>query len=379
MSRPQPHYFGAGPALLPTPVLEQVSTELLNYKGNGIGLGEISHRSKDAIAVIDAAKEKVHKLLDVPDTHTVFFAQGGGTGGFASVVYNMTAAHVAKTGRLGTANYIITGAWSQKAYEEAVKLGVPAHIVTNAKKQAGKYGSIPPQSEWSFSEDPSYVFYCDNETVHGVEFKEVPTVPKGVTLVADMSSNIFSRNIDVSKFGLIFGGAQKNIGIAGVSLYIIRKDLLERPPIEELRKLGAPITPSVFDFALICANNSAYNTVSILAVEVVNLCMASLLEKGGLKAQEAESDRKAAKVYEVLDAHPEVYETLVDPSVRSRMNIVFRVKDEDKFLKGATERQLTGLKGHRSVGGMRVSNYNAVAEESIDLLVAYLKEFAASA
>lgn len=384
LSRQQPHYFGAGPALLPTSVLQRAAQDLVNYQGIGIGLGELSHRSKQAIAIIDEAKQRIAKLVDLPDTHEVFFAQGGGTGGFASVALNMAASYASRTGKKGKADYIVTGSWSQKAAEEAQRLGLDVNVVVNAKKVSsdGKYGAIPPRSEWKFSDpaETAYIYYCDNETVNGVEFPEVPEVPEGVELVADMSSNVFSRPIDVSRFGLIFAGAQKNIGIAGVSLYIIKKSLLERASDDELRALGLPLVPIFLDFPTIVKNNSAYNTISIFAVYIVSLTMQHLLEKGGLAGQAKESADKAAKVYATVDKYPSVYVAKVDKAARSRMNIVFTIAGGDdvekEFLDGAAKLELTGLKGHRSVGGIRVSNYNAVEPASVDLLVKYMTEFA---
>lgn len=368
----EPHYFGAGPALLPTNVLEQMASDLLDYKDNGIGVAEISHRSKDAIGIIDASKEKIRKLYNVPETHEIFFAQGGGTGGFAAVAYNMLAAHAQKTGKKGKADYIVTGSWSKKASQEAARLGIDVNIVAEGK------GGVPDKANWSFSnpEDIAYVYYCDNETVHGVEFSETPDVPEGVELVADMSSNFLSRPIDVSRFGLIFGGAQKNIGIAGVSLYIIKKSLLEHAEDSVLRQLNIPLAPIFLHFPSIVSNNSAYNTISIFAVQVVNRVLDHLLAKGGLSVQGQESQNKADKVYSALDKYPNIYQSLVDKNSRSRMNIVFKTPDDAKFLSGADAQGLTGLKGHRSVGGIRVSNYNAVSQNSIDLLVKYMSDFA---
>lgn len=368
----EPQYFGAGPALLPTNVLEQAARDLLDYKDNGIGVAEISHRSKDAIAIIDASKDKIRGLYKVPDTHEIFFAQGGGTGGFAAVAYNMLAAHAAKTGKKGKADYFVTGSWSKKAAQEAARLGVDVNIVAEGK------GRVPDKAQWSFSkpEETAYVYYCDNETVHGVEFSDIPEVPGGVELVADMSSNFLSRPIDVSRFGLIFGGAQKNIGIAGVSLYIIKKSLLEHADDDVLRQLNVPLAPIFLHFPSIVANNSAYNTVSIFAVQVVNLVLDHLLAKGGLAVQGQDAQTKANKVYAVLDKYPNTYQSLVDNTSRSRMNIVFKTPDDPKFLAGAEAKGLSGLKGHRSVGGIRVSNYNAVSQTSIDSLVNYMIEFA---
>ncbi|KAA8912671.1 hypothetical protein TRICI_003389 [Trichomonascus ciferrii] len=368
----EPQYFGAGPALLPTSVLEQAARDLLEYKDHGVGVAEISHRSKDAIAVIDGTKDKIRQLYGVPDTHEIFFAQGGGTGGFAAVAYNLLAAHAARTGRKGKADYLVTGSWSKKAAQEAARLGVDVNIVSDTT------GRVPDADglKYSLPEDTAYVYYCDNETVHGVEFPTPPSPPAGVELVADMSSNFLSRPVDVSRFGLVFGGAQKNIGIAGVSLYIIKKSLLEHAPDDVLRQLGVPLAPIFLHFPSIVANNSAYNTVSILAVQVVNLVLDHLLAKGGLVAQGDEAQAKADKVYSVLDRFPETYETLVEKTSRSRMNIVFKTPDDAAFLAGAEARGLTGLKGHRSVGGIRVSNYNAVSQNSIDALVSYMVEFA---
>lgn len=373
------YYFGAGPAPLPTSVVERAAEQFVEYEKLGLGLGELSHRSKQATAIIDETKAKVVDLLEVPDTHEVLFVQGGGTGGFAAVIYNVLGAFAAKTGKKGKADYLVTGAWSAKAAAEAKRLGVEANIVCDGKKN-GKYTDIPDESEWKFSDpaETAFVYFCDNETVDGVEFATLPNVPKGSNLVMDMSSNMLSRKVDVSKLAVLFGGAQKNVGIAGVSLYIVRKDILQQAPPSELAKLGVPIAPSVIDFGLIAKNNSAYNTVSIFAVQVINLVLAELLAKGGLTAQEVESRAKADKLYALIDRRSDVYLAPVAPRARSRMNIVFNLVDADteaRFLAGAAERKLTGLKGHRSVGGIRISNYNAVVPAAVDELAAYMEEF----
>lgn len=382
--REQPHYFGAGPALLPNEVIASAANALVNYENLGIGIGEISHRSPQAVKVINDAKAKISKLLDIPETHEVFFGQGGGTGGFAAIPCNLLSAFAKKTGKKGKAGYLITGSWSQKAYEEATRLGADTAIIADAReypKNGKKFATIPAKKDWKLpaADELAYVYYCDNETVAGVEFPSIPEVPEGVELVADMSSNIMSRKVDVSKFGLIFGGAQKNIGIAGVSFYVIKKSLLDLADDSLLRELGLPITPIFLDFNQIVKNNSLYNTASILAIYVVERTMQHLIEKGGLDVQQKEAESKAAKVYSVLDKYPDFYKTWVEPSVRSKMNIVFEIAGEgllEKFLKEAELRKLSGLKGHRSVGGIRVSNYNAVAPESIDLLVKFMIEFA---
>lgn len=385
--RDEQHYFGAGPALLPDHVVAQASSDLISYLNNGIGITEISHRSADGVSIIDEAKAHLVKALNIPDTHDVIFAQGGGTGGFAIVAYNLMAHYAYKHGKAGVANYIVTGGWSEKAAEEAKRLGFNVNIAAHAKKLSknGKYDSIPAESEWQLTKDPkdiAYIYYCDNETVNGVEFPNIPKVPEGVDLVVDMSSNILSRQFDVSKFAFIFGGAQKNIGIAGVTFYIVRKDILDaskRLPVDEERKLGLPIAPIVFDLPTLHKNNSLYNTLPIFCVRILDLCVQTVLNKGGLAEQQKESENKAKKIYAVIDNFPELYKAPVEKSARSKMNIVFTLPDaetEKEFLKGAAEKKLNGIKGHRSVGGIRVSNYNAVTVGSTDILVAYLTEFA---
>ncbi|KAK9450777.1 pyridoxal phosphate-dependent transferase [Limtongia smithiae] len=377
------HYFGAGPALLPTAVLNQAALDLLDYKGSGLGLGELSHRSALAVGVVDSAKANLKSLLDIPDTHEVFFMQSGGTGEFSATVYNMLAAFAHKTGKKGKADYLITGSWSEKAAEEARRLGVDVNVALDSRiaRENHKFGSLPPPSTWKFgsAEDTAYVYYCDNETVNGVEFPYVPPVPEGVELVADMSSNILSRAVDVSKFGLIFAGAQKNIGIAGATVCIIKKSLLTKASDSVLNELGVPIAPLVFDFPTIVKNNSLYNTLPIFNVHVVNLTTSALIAAGGIKAQEIMSGAKATKLYDALDSVPAgTFGLAVDKDCRSRMNIVFTLPTAEKektFLEGAKAIGLTGLSGHRSVGGIRISNYNAVSEASIDLLVQWLKDF----
>ncbi|VVT49779.1 uncharacterized protein SAPINGB_P002439 [Magnusiomyces paraingens] len=381
MSREPPHYFGAGPALLPESVVKQASQDLITYLSNDVGVCEISHRSADAIDIINTAKARLAQAYSIPDTHEILFAQGGGTGAFAAVAYNLTAAYAKKTGKKGTANYLVTGSWSEKAAAEAKRLGFTTHIAANSKQSAGKYGSIPDSATWQFTNDISYVYYCDNETVNGVEFPAdiSANLPQGVDIVADMSSNILSREIDISKFAAIVAGAQKNIGVAGITVYIVRKDLLSRLPHEEEVALGLPIPPIVFDWPTLAKNNSTYNTLPIFGVHVLSLCVKSVLDKGGLKAQQEESESKADKVYQVIDKYPQVFNAPVAKDARSIMNIVFTLPSpelEKKFLDGAKELRLNGIKGHRSVGGIRISNYNAVTPQSIDILVTYMESFA---
>lgn len=383
IEREEPNYFGAGPALLPTKVLQQAAKDLINYENIGIGAGEISHRSKAGVGIIDQTKESLTKLLNIPDTHEVFFLQGGGTTGFSSIVANLTAAYIKKTGKIGTPYYIVDGTWSKKSYEEAERLGYNPKLVVNTKEIDGKFGTIPSTDKWNIpseKDDASFVYYCDNETVNGVEFRTFPFDQfKDTEIVADMSSNFLSKPVDVSKFGLIFAGAQKNVGVAGISIYIIKKTLLDQASADELKKLNVPVVPIAFDYPTVVKNNSAYNTIPTFTVLIVNLVLKNLLEKGGLDAQEKENIIKSDKLYSVLDEYSNVYNLPVEKSARSRMNVVFTIKDgslDSEFITEAESAGLTGLKGHRSVGGMRASLYNAVSVKSTELLCDFIKQFA---
>ncbi|KAK6464032.1 pyridoxal phosphate-dependent transferase [Scheffersomyces coipomensis] len=383
LDREEPNYFGAGPALLPTSVLQEAAYDLINYEQQGLGIGEISHRSKPAIKVIDETKANLAKVLNIPDTHEVFFMQGGGTSGFSSIVYNLIANYAKRhPGKVGKAAYAVTGSWSKKSAEEAVRLGFDVDIVVNTK--ANKFDDIPPYSEWKAidKENTAYLYVCDNETVNGNEFKDIPTseyLPEGVELVADMSSNILSKKVDVSKYGVIMAGAQKNIGLAGLTIYIVKKSLIEQPTDDELKSYGIPRVPIAFHFPSVVANNSAYNTIPIFTCHILKLVTARLIEKGGIEYIQKVNEEKAQLLYAALTKYPNFYKLpIVNPKVRSNMNVVFTLpKDlEDKFIQEATAKNLTGLKGHRSVGGMRASIYNAVTLESVQLLVAFVTEFA---
>lgn len=383
LDREEPNYYGAGPALLPTSVLQQAAKDLINFQNIGIGAGEISHRSKAGVSIIDQTKEQLTKLLDIPETHEVFFLQGGGTTGFSSIVANLTASHIKKTGKIGTPYYIIDGTWSKKAYEEAERLGYNPKILVDTKKIDGKFGTIPSIDKWDIPSnlnEISFIYHCDNETVNGVEFRNFPFDKfPNVELVSDMSSNFLSKKVDVSKYGLIFAGAQKNVGIAGISIYIIKKSLLEQANVEELKKLNVPIVPIAFHYPTVVKNDSAYNTIPTFTVHIVNLVLKNLIEKGGLNVQEEENITKSNMLYDILDKYPNVYKLPVSKDVRSRMNIVFTIKDgslDNEFLSEAEKKNLSGLKGHRSVGGMRASLYNAVTIKSTKLLCEFIEEFA---
>ena len=409
------HYFGPGPAPLPTPVLEEASRVLLNYNDSGIGIAEMSHRSPDAAAILDQTKSSLRQLLDIPesdgpDGYDILFLQGGGSGEFSAVVYHMVSIWVARkwkalVGESGDVekmkdavkkmrlDYLVTGSWSLKASQEAARLmgDESVNIVADARKSnTGRFGVIPPQEEWSQTMDVdacAMTYYCDNETVDGVEF---PSRPPGHNLVADMSSNFLSRAVDVRKYAAIFGGAQKNIGTTGITIAIVSKRFL--PPHAEmakptiLRKLGFSVGPVVLDWPTVAKNDSLYNTLPIFDVWMAGKVMARLLsihcavEDPRISSQERESGRKARMLYAVLD-QSDAYEVVPTRNARSRMNVCFRVKGGDveaekTFLKGAEERGLLGLKGHRSVGGIRISNYNAVPVEAVEVLANYLEVFA---
>ncbi|CAD6441202.1 861bad98-7a14-43be-a478-5d06e5225995 [Sclerotinia trifoliorum] len=426
-SRSEITYFGAGPALLPTDVLKTSAAALVDYNGTGLGLAEHSHRSEIAANVLNTAKADLAKYLEIPNDYEVLFMQGGGTGEFSATVYNMVGIWVEKRKQkilksLGISSdkdipedalvkelqkavdeelkidYLVTGSWSLKASQEAARLVGSEHvnIVADARKiNDGKFGKIPEEKDWKLSKNPAMVYYCDNETVDGVEF---PGFPKALEttgeddepiVVADMSSNILSRRIPVKNFSVIFFGAQKNLGSTGITVVIIKKSLL--PPVVAtpaptlLRKLGLPIGPIVFSYETIAKNNSLYNTLSIFDVYIAGQVLQKLLATypNGIEGQESISNKKSSLIYSALDANPSSYKVVPDVSARSRMNICFRVTTseniadaEKAFLSGAVERGLTGLKGHRSVGGIRASNYNSISLEGAQKLAEYINEFA---
>ncbi|KAF2121295.1 phosphoserine aminotransferas-like protein [Lophiotrema nucula] len=422
VNRADVHYFGAGPAPLPTAVLEKASQVLLNYKDKGIGLCEISHRSPEANAILTEAKQALVTLLDIPDDYEILFLQSGGSGEFSAVVYNLVSVWVEKKRakiaeevgddkaevlkRLRKVvdeelrlDYLVTGSWSLKASQEATRLTGAKHvnIALDARKaNDGKFGVVPPEDQWSLTPrtsggGPAFVYFCDNETVDGVEFPAFPRSLEGddaPLVCADMSSNFISRKVDVRKYAVIFGGAQKNIGNTGIAIVILRKSLL--PPHstpaspDVLRELNLPVGPIVLDYPTIAKNNSLYNTLPIFDVWVAGQVMAGLVDSYGAKrigGQEEVSNEKARLIYETLDKYSHVYRVVPDKTARSRMNICFRVHggDADKekaFLAGAEKKGLLGLKGHRSVGGIRASNYNAVSIEGAKKLVAFLEEYA---
>ena len=349
--------FSAGPAALPEPVLRQAADEMLDWHGSGMSVMEMSHRGKEFIAIHAEAESLLRKLLAVPANYKVLFLQGGAIGQNAFVPMNLLRGKV-------SADFVDTGEWSKKTIKEAQKYG-NAHVVASGK--AGGYTAIPPRDSWQLDPNAAYVHICSNETIGGLEYHWTPEVG-AVPLVADMSSNFLSKPVDVSRYGLIYGGAQKNIGPAGLTIVIVRDDLIGQ---------ALPITPSAFDYRQQADADSMLNTPPTYAIYIAGLVFKWLDAQGGLEAIAAHNRAKAALLYDYLDSTA-FYSSPVAKADRSLMNVPFKLKDEAldaAFLKGAEERRMLQLKGHRSVGGMRASIYNAMPVAGVEALVAYMKDF----
>ncbi len=352
--------FSAGPAVLPEPVLRQAADEMLDWHGSGMSVMEMSHRGKEFISIHAEAESLLRELLAIPANYKVLFVQGGAIGENAIVPMNLLR------GKAG-ADYVNTGEWSKKSIKEAKKY---CTVNVAASSESNGFTGIPPRAEWKLDANAAYVHICSNETIGGVEYHWTPDTGD-VPLVADMSSNILSRAIDVSKYGLIYGGAQKNIGPAGLTIVIVRDDLLGR---------ALPVTPSAFDYTQQAENDSMLNTPPTYGIYIAGLVFNWIKAQGGLAAMEARNRAKAALLYDYLDASS-FYANPVAKADRSLMNVPFKLKDaslDEAFLKGAQSRGMLQLKGHRSVGGMRASIYNAMPIEGVRALVAYMKEFEAA-
>jgi len=351
--------FSAGPAVLPEEVLKKAAAEMLDWNGSGQSVMEMSHRGKEFIAIAEAAEADLRELLAIPSNYKVLFLQGGATLQFAMIPVNLLAG---KTG----ADYVNTGEWSKKAIKEA-KLYCQPNVIASSEDQ--KFTYAPAQSEWKPSADAAYVHYCANETIGGVEFHWVPETGD-VPLVCDMSSNILSKPVDVSKYGMIYAGAQKNIGPAGLTIVIIREDLIGHAPEK---------TPTMMSYKTHADAGSMYNTPPTYGIYIAGLVFKWLKEQGGLAAMQKKNEEKAALLYDLLDSSS-FYNNPVRKEDRSVMNVPFTLKNpelDEEFLKGAKARGLVQLKGHRSVGGMRASIYNAMPLEGVKALVEYMKEFEA--
>ncbi|XP_019954923.2 phosphoserine aminotransferase [Paralichthys olivaceus] len=355
--------FGAGPAKLPQSVLLQAQKELISYSGSGISVLEMSHRSSDFSKILNKTESLLRELLNIPANYKVMFLQGGGSGQFSAVPLNLIGL---KEDRC--ADYLVTGTWSAKAAKEAEKYGK----VNIVHPKLDSYTKIPDPSSWTLNPSASYVYYCCNETIHGVEYNFIPET-NGVVLVSDMSSNFLSRPVDVSKFGLIYAGAQKNVGSAGVTVVIVREDLIGHTLKE---------CPIVLDYKVQAENNSLYNTPPSFSIYIMGLVLDWIKNNGGNAGMETLNKLKSSIIYDIINASNGFYVCPIDMACRSRMNIPFRLgkKDGDEalekqFLDGAAKRGMISLKGHRSVGGIRVSLYNAVTVEETQALATYMKEF----
>ncbi|MES2939054.1 MAG: 3-phosphoserine/phosphohydroxythreonine transaminase [Pseudomonadota bacterium] len=351
--------FSPGPANLPEPVLRLAAEEMLDWHGTGMSVMEMSHRGKEFISIHAEAEADLRELMGIPSNYKVLFMQGGAIGENAIVPMNLI-------GRTGKADYVLTGDWSKKSAKEAKTYG---QVSTVASGEEGRFTAIPKFSEWKLDPGAAYVHICSNETIGGVQYHWTPDTGK-VPLVADMSSDILSRPIDVSRYGLIYGGAQKNMGPSGVTVVIVREDLLGH---------ALPITPTAFNYKMQAEADSMYNTPPTYAIYIAGLVYKHVKAMGGLKVMEAHNKAKAAVLYDYLDASP-FYTNPVEKSDRSLMNVPFTLKDaalDEPFLKGAQARGMIQLKGHRSVGGMRASIYNAMSIEGVQALVGYMKEFEA--
>ncbi len=353
--------FSAGPATLPIAVLEKAKQELTDWQGSGMSVMEMSHRGKEFMGIAAKAEADLRALMNIPDNYKVLFLQGGASTQFAMVPLNLMS-------RTGKADYFDTGAWSVKAIKEGGRYG-EVNVAASSAEQ--NYTTVPGRETWQLSADAAYVHYTPNETIGGLEFDAEPDTGD-IPLVADMSSTILSRPIDVSCYGIIYAGAQKNIGPAGITIVIIRDDLIGQ---------AGDNVPAMLNYAIHAKADSMYNTPPTYGWYMAGLVFEWLLDNGGLDAMAKVNEAKAGKLYDYIDNSDGFYRNPVDPSYRSWMNVPFVMADPEldkAFLAGADEAGLVQLKGHRSVGGMRASIYNAMPEEGIDALVAYMQEFKAA-
>ncbi len=349
--------FSAGPAILPEEVLERARDEMLDWQSSGMSVMEMSHRGKEFIKIAAQAEADLRELMAIPANYKVLFLQGGASQQFGAVPVNLLRGK-------RKADYINTGSWSKKAIEEAKRF---CEVNVAASSADTKFTTIPPRAAWKLDSDAAYVHYTPNETIGGVEFHDIPDTG-AVPLVADMSSTILSRPVDVSRFGVIYAGAQKNIGPAGLTVVIVREDLIGA---------ALPGAPVMYDYQVQAEADSMYNTPPTYAWYIAGLVFDLLKRKGGLSAMAEINRRKSDKLYACIDASP-FYSNPVEPTSRSWMNVPFTLADDaldPVFLKEAAAQGLTTLKGHRSVGGMRASIYNAMPEAGVDALIGFMKDF----
>ena len=353
------HNFSAGPAALPEEVLKQAQEELLDWHGSGCSVMEMSHRGKEFTSIIEQAEADLRELMGIPEQYKVLFLQGGATQQFAQIPMNLLA------GR--SADYIVTGSWSKKAFKEAQRFG---NVRCAATTEASNFTRLPVADEIKLDPFAAYLHVCTNETIHGVEIPAQRIADTGVPLVADMSSHILSRPVPVEKFGLIYAGAQKNIGPSGLTLVIIHRDLLGMAPLT---------IPTVMDYAVMAENGSMLNTPPTYGIYIAGLVFQWLKRQGGLEGIAKVNAEKARVLYECIDQSGGFYSNPVDPDCRSAMNVPFVLVNPEldaAFLAESKAAGLASLKGHKSVGGMRASIYNAVSLESVQALVAFMNDFA---
>ncbi len=355
------HNFGAGPAALPLAVLERVQAEMLDYAGTGMSVMEMSHRSAAFEGIVQKAEADLRSLLGLGDEHAVLFLQGGASLQFAMVPANLRAAGA-------SADYVLSGHWSKAALKEAQKAG-RARVAGST--EASAFDRVPAQGELDLDPGAAYLHFTSNNTIYGTQWSIDPEPPPGVPLVCDASSDALSRPVDVSRYGLLYAGAQKNLGPAGVTLVLVRRDLLERTPGD---------LPAMLDYRLQAESRSLHNTPPTFAIYVLSLVLDWLKGLGGLAGVAKRNEAKAARLYAAIDGSGGFYRGHARPESRSRMNVTFRLPSEElekAFLKEAQAARLDGLKGHRSVGGLRASIYNACPPESVEALAAFMDDFRA--
>lgn len=397
-ARDQTINLGAGPSTLPTPILLEASQGILDYEGTGMGVTELSHRSSTFQDLLKEAESNLRTLLDIPDTHAVVFLQGGGTEQFSATLLNMLAAHAARNPSYqGTppVDYVVSGAWSDKAIKEAQRITPRVNLAADLRPAiSNKDTEVTPPERWALSaldDAPAMLYYCDNETIDGFEFPQdfVLRLPQAyrerVPIVADCSSNILSRRLDVSAHAVVYFGAQKNIGPSGVTIAVIRRDLVVDP--DAVRRPYTPIIPTTLVYKNAVDNGSLYNTPPMFPIYVSALVFRRLLQHGGVDGAQERAATRSKAVYDALLAAPNLYRPVVQhPDFRSQMNITFRIMDpatrelspdlEAQFVAACAERHILQVKGHRSVGGLRASFYNATSLEEAKAFVGVLQHFA---
>lgn len=350
--------FGAGPAMLPREVMAQAQREFVNWHGKGLSVMEMSHRSDDFIAIAEQSETDLRELLQVPGNYKVLFLQGGATSQFAMLPLNLLRDKI-------TADYLHTGLWSGKAIREARRY---CDVNVALSGESKSFTSIPPSDSWKLNPDAAYVYYTDNETVHGVEFVSPPATGE-VALVTDMTSNLLSKPVDISRFGVIFAGAQKNLGPSGLVVVIIRDDLIGHASVS---------CPSLYDYAVHASNASMYNTPATFSWYITGLVLQWVRRQGGVEEMDRRARQKSGKFYDYID-NSDFYHNPVDVNYRSRMNVPFTLADDrlnTLFVSESEAHGLMALAGHRSVGGMRASIYNAMPEAGVDRLIEFMTDFA---